>query len=902
MKKTITLFWFLIFAGFINAQSWQEITQITPTPHLNNRYELFGYSVDIDGDYAVIGAPKHFQDQRGAAYVFHYNGSSWENIAILTASDGDTSDFFGSSVSISGDNVVVGASGNDDAGNGSGSAYVFTKPSGGWTDMNETAKLTASDADTSDSFGSSVSISGDNIVVGAYGDDENGSYTGSAYVFTKPSGGWNNTTETAKLIASDAQEKNYFGSSVGISGDNIVIGAYGDDENGSRSGSAYVFTRPSGGWSNTTEIAKLTASDGYTNDYFGYFVSISGDDIVVGAFRDDDGGSSSGSVYVFTKPSGDWIDTTETAKLTASDATTNDYFGFSVSISGDNIVVGTYGDDENGSYAGSAYVFTKPSGGWSNTTETAKLTASDAQEKDSFGRSVAVSGDKIMIGTYKNDNGIYSGAVYTYRKPSGDWENATESGKLLPVLYKNNNNTEFGKAIAIDGNYAVVGSSYMKDGCVYVLHYDGTSWKNIARLMMNSNLDSAIGFSFGSSVGISGNTIVVGAYHSGKDGRVFVFEKSTGEWTDMANPIVLKPSDSEDDDLFGYSVAISGDNIVVGAYQDDDNGANSGSAYVFTKPSGGWTDMTETAKLTASDGVDYDSFGYSVSISGDNIVVGAHQDHGAFSGSAYVFTKPSGGWVSMTETAKLMASDGAAFDRFGCSVGVSGDNIVVGAWLDDDGEANSGSAYVFTKPSGGWVDTTETAKLTASDAEESDILGRSVSISGDNIVAGAYGDGDNGLESGSAYVFTKPSGGWTDMTETAKLTASDAKKGDRFGIVVATSNANIMIGATGTNVDGMLSGSVYVFNDGTSSSVETVNNTTSSLVYPNPAHNQIIIENKEAFSGKIQILDITGKTVKQIIANKKLLQTIDINNLQSGIYFLRLQRNDTIETIKFIKQ
>jgi hypothetical protein len=167
---------------------------------------------------------------------------------------------------------------------------------------------------------------------------------------------------------------------------------------------------------------------------------------------------------------------------------------------------------------------------------------------------------------------------------------------------------------------------------------------------------------------------------------------------------------------------------------------------------------------------------------------------------------------------------------------------------------------------------------------------------------GAWLDDDGEANSGSAYVFTKPSGGWTDMTETAKLTASDAKKGDRFGIVVATSNANIMIGATGTNVDGMLSGSVYVFNDGTSSSVETVNNTTSSLVYPNPAHNQIIIENKEAFSGKIQILDITGKTVKQIIANKKLLQTIDINNLQSGIYFLRLQRNDTIETIKFIKQ
>jgi len=198
-------------------------------------------------------------------------------------------------------------------------------------------------------------------------------------------------------------------------------------------------------------------------------------------------------------------------------------------------------------------------------------------------------------------------------------------------------------------------------------------------------------------------------------------------------------------DYFGSSVSISGDYAIVGAKYDDDNGFSSGSAYIFEKPVGGWLDMTETAKLTASDGAAEDYFGSSVSISGDYAIVGAYydDDNGLSSGSAYIFEKPVGGWVDTTETAKLTASDGSSSDYFGTAVSISGDYAIVGA----NGRR---AAYIFKKSVDGRADMTETIKLTAS---LGDSFGNAVSISGSYAIVGASGDDDNGSNSGSAYVY-----------------------------------------------------------------------------------------------------------------------------------------------------
>ncbi len=278
----------------------------------------------------------------------------------------------------------------------------------------------------------------------------------------------------------------------------------------------------------------------------------------------------------------------------------------------------------------------------------------------------------------------------------------------------------------------------------------------------------------------------------------------------------LTASDGAAVDGFGSSVAISGDTVVVGAVGADINAnADQGSAYVFVKPVGGWaTASTFNAKLTASDGAAGDAFGGSVAISGDTVVVGAVGAN-ANQGAAYVFVKPVGGWAgALTETAKLIASDGAAGDQFGISVGVSGDTVVVGAFLDDIG-ANSeqGSAYVFVKPVGGWMNMTQTAKLTASDGAFNDNFGFSVAVSGDTVVVGAFLD-DIGANSdqGSAYVFVKPVGGWMNMTQTAKLTASDGAAGDGFGFSVAVSGDTAVVGASGDTIGANTDqGSAYVF-------------------------------------------------------------------------------------------
>ncbi len=377
----------------------------------------FGFSVSISGDTAIVGALNDDDGgfSSGSAYIFTRSGTIWTQQAKLTASDAAVADQFGISVSISGDTAIVGASGDSDAGTSSGSAYVFVKPAGGWIDSTQTAKLTASDDTAFDFFGRSVSISGDTAIVGAHLDDDVPSDSGSAYVFVKPAGGWIDSTQTAKLTASDAAASDQFGRSVSISGDIAIVGAFVDGDPGLNSGSAYVFVKPAGGWIDSTQTAKLTASDAAASDNFGFSVSISGDTVIVGARLDDDVPSDSGSAYVFVKPAGGWIDSTQTAKLTASDAAAGDLFGQSVSISGDTAIVGSVFDDDVPSDSGSAYVFVKPAGGWIDSTQTAKLTASDAAAGDQFGIRVSISGDMAIVGSvFDDDVPSDSGSAYVF--------------------------------------------------------------------------------------------------------------------------------------------------------------------------------------------------------------------------------------------------------------------------------------------------------------------------------------------------------------------------------------------------------------------------------------------------------------------------------------------------------
>jgi len=391
--------------------------------------------------------------------------------------------------------------------------------------------------------------------------------------------------------------------------------------------------------------------------------------------------------------------------------------------------------------------------------QSAKLIDPNGADFDQFGYSVAVSGDTAVVGAYGNN--LFHGAAYVFVRPVSGWAAiATFSAKLTAS-------------------------------------------------------DGAANDYFGVAVAVSGDTVVVGADGNLGRGAAYVFGKPVSGWaTTNAFSAKLTASDGEDNDRFGYSVAVSGDTALVGAYGA---GLARGGAYVFVKPSGDWaTTNIFKAKLTASDGLEDDNFGFSAALSGDTAVVGAY-GHNQGSGGAYVFVKPVSGWATTNAfSAKLTASEGAAGDNFGFSAAISGDTVIVGSPYDQIASNSSqGSAYVFVKPPGDWATTNAfSAKLTAFDGAAFDNFGVSVAISGDTVLVGAYG---NTLGRGAAYLFDKPVSGWTTTNNfTAKLTASDGTTEDNFGFSVAISGLTALVGAyyddIGTN---SAQGSAYVFTSGT---------------------------------------------------------------------------------------
>ena len=367
----------------------------------------------------------------------------WTQIQNLIASDGSAWDQFGYSVSLDGDTALIGARSDDDNGVDSGSAYVFIRNDNIWTQQ---AKLLASDGETGDDFGWTVDLSGDTALIGAYGSDDMGSSSGSAYIFTRTGTSW---TQQAKLLASDGAERDHFGISVSLSVDTAIIGAPLHDDNGNDSGSAYVFIRTGTTW---TQQAKLLAADGVVDDYFGTSVSIDGDNALIGATGDD---GYKGSVYFFTHTGITW---TQQQKILASDGLPDDTFGSSVSLFKDTAIIGANNDDDKGEDSGSAYIFTCIGSTW---TQQAKLLASDGATMDHFGHCTSLYNDTAIIGGFSPPAKTTSESSYVFKRIGTTW---TQQAKLVA-----GSDNRFGQDVSVSGNTALIGASRDEDkGSVYV--------------------------------------------------------------------------------------------------------------------------------------------------------------------------------------------------------------------------------------------------------------------------------------------------------------------------------------------------------------------------------------------------------------------------------------------------
>jgi hypothetical protein len=440
--------------------------------------------------------------------------------------------------------------------------------------------------------------------------------------------------QEAFIKAPNVNPYDYFGYSVALDGDTLAVGAYFEsssqnmisngesaisDNSASGQGAVYVFKRTGTSW---VQEAYLKASNGEIADNLGYSVAISGDTIVAGAILEDsnqttvtNGGSASadnsknasGAVYVFKRTGSTW---TQEAYLKAANADANDNFGFSISIHNDTVVVGAPYEDSsqavisNGSSAsldnslvnsGAAYVFKRTGTTW---VQEAYLKAGSPDLGDNYGHSVAVSGDTIVVGAIKEDS--------------------------------NQNTITNGTACSSNNSYSSAGAAYVYKRTV-------NTWEQEAFLKPS---DPSEGRLFGRSVAMSGETIIVGSdyhnsFYSPFSGAAYIFVRSGTIWTQEA---ILLASNGENDDGFGYSVAISGDTVAIGAINEssnqqsnsygtnasaDNSQENAGAVYVFKRSGGVWS---QNAYLKAPNAETYDFFGNSVSISGDTISVGAYPE------------------------------------------------------------------------------------------------------------------------------------------------------------------------------------------------------------------------------------------------------------------------------------
>ncbi len=381
--------------------------------------DLFGFSIALDDDTLVVGTP--YEDSAaqdaGAVYVFVRTNDTWTFDTKLVASDFGAARWFGYSVAVDGDTVVVGSPQADGKTLGAGAAYVFRHVNGAWTSL---PKIVAGDGKPGDMFGQAVDVSGDSLLIGSPKSDVKGADSGAAYVFV-----WNGNTyvEEKRLFAIDTTAGDHLGAAVAMHGETAIIGAPEGDLFGPDSGTAYIFFREGNLWS---QQKKLISPNGAAGDGFGWAVDIEFDTAIVGSPMDDTSGADAGAAYTYQRTGVVW---NPGGSLSPKGIAADDRFGSSVAISGPSVVVGALLDDTAGMNAGAAYIFRDNGFSWYQSLE---VVASDAAAGDAFGFAVGISGQTTVVSAYLDDDlGTSSGATYVYELKNEGGEQCITGAECL---------------------------------------------------------------------------------------------------------------------------------------------------------------------------------------------------------------------------------------------------------------------------------------------------------------------------------------------------------------------------------------------------------------------------------------------------------------------------------------
>ena len=670
--------------------------------------EQFGYSVAADGNYAIVGAYWEDDaggGDSGKAYIFNVTtGTLLWTLNNPNAYSTSTSDYFGWSVAISGNYAIVSAYFEDDAsGATSGKAYIFNVTTGAllWTLDNPNAYSTSA----GDQFGWSVAISGNYAIVSAaYEDDAGGTSSGKAYIYNVATGALLQTLDNPTAYGASVGDN--FGQSVAISGNYAIVGALGeDDAGGIYSSKAYIFNVTTGALLSTLDNPNAYGTSAF--DYFGRYVAMSGNYAIVGASGEaDTGGAGSGKAYIYNVTTGALVHTLNNPNAYSTRA--GDNFGTSVAISGNYAIVGAaYEDDASGTSSGKAYIFNVTTGALLSTLDNPNAYSTSAVDYFSWSVAISGNYAIVGAKDEDDAGGINSGKAYIFNTVNTAWTDTTLSSTLdnpnaYKLLQKRIN------SVAISGNYIIIGVYGPNDlsagnsGKAYI--FNVTTGTLLQTLDNPNDYGTSLNDYFGISVAISGNYAIVGAYFEDdagglESGKAYIFNVTTGAllWT-LNNPNAYSTSLN---DYFGQSVAISGNYAIVGALNEDDAGGTfSGKAYIYNVTTGAllWTLDNPNAYSTSAG----DVFGDSVAISGNYAIVGVYFEDdagGNSSGKAYIYNVTTGTLLWALDNPNLFSTSFS--DRFGTSVAISGNYAIVGAYYEDDAgglyslaEANAANPWV----------------------------------------------------------------------------------------------------------------------------------------------------------------------------------------------------------------
>lgn len=462
--------------------------------------------------------------------------------------------------------------------------------------------------------------------------------------------------------------------------------------------------------------------------------------------------------------------------------------------------------------------------------EIEKLVPNDIDDNDMFGSAVAIDNGQAVVAAGGKNN---EGMIYFFEQVDGHW---TENGEMGPA--QTDTGTGFGKSVSLDEEYGIVGYWYANEyanasGCAYILYNDNGNWTKQQKLLPDTGFYQD---RFGNAVDIYGNYAVVGAQFEARNGHygaAYIFYNNNGSWELQQK---LTANDATFGDSFGSSVAIHENYVMIGAKGVDNNATNTGAVYIYERTGSTWQ---QTDKVFASDNELGIRFGHSLSMDGDFAVVGAPSGEMVINapfGYAYIFENVGGNWQ---EVAKLTASDQEGGDEFGHSVSIKCDRVVVGAWYTDDLGTSSGSAYIFVNNQGTWE---EDQILVASDGGAFNLYGSAVGISCENVIVGEPHNSVNGSNSGTAYIY----------------------------------------GGPGTGVQSLLSDRRI-------------------QLYPNPAEREVLLNIPGNGVKYIRVTDLSGKIMLERSTHENNVQ-LNINSLENGYYIFQVQTRQGNFIGKMIKK